>query len=199
MGRGFEAQKRWAKTFCFGLHLILGRKTDLGLGWKIFILVFIIFKFLPPPLSKILRKLLDIAKFTIACVPCQQPKIHCHNSAPLQSFRQPDSRFSAIHCDLVGPLPESCGNAYLVTIIDRFTRHLECIPLRKITVKACVEAVVLNWVARFGCLQVMTCDRGIQFTSHLWAELCNFLGCKLVHTQPSTLREYFFLNASIER
>ena len=28
----------------------------------------------------------------------------------------------------------------------------------------------------------MTRDRCGQFTSHLWAELCNFLGCKLVHT-----------------
>ena len=28
----------------------------------------------------------------------------------------------------------------------------------------------------------MTCDRGTQFASHLWEELCAFLGCKLVHT-----------------
>ena len=52
--------------FFFGLHLILGRKTDLILGWKIFILVFIILKFSefpglpPPPLSKILRTILVI-------------------------------------------------------------------------------------------------------------------------------------------
>ena len=124
----------------------------------------------------------DIAEFTRACVSCQQSKIHRHNSAPLQSFLQPDSRFSAIHCDLVGPLPESCGHAYLLTIIDRFTRHLECIPLREITAKACADAFVLNWVARFGCPQIMTCDMGVQFTSHLWEELCKFLGCKLVHT-----------------
>ena len=124
----------------------------------------------------------DIAEFTRACVPSQQSKIHRHNSAPLQSFLQPDSRFSAIHCDLVGPLPESCGHAYLLTIIDRFTTHLECIPLCEITAKACADAFVLNWVARFGCPQVMTCDRGVQLTSHLWEELCKFLGCKLVHT-----------------
>ena len=56
--------KRWAKTFFwpktglnwsedFGLHIILSRKTDLVLGWKIFILVFINLKFSafpgPPP------------------------------------------------------------------------------------------------------------------------------------------------------
>ena len=41
--------------FFFDLHLILGRKTDLDLGWKIFILVFIILKFsnfLVPPFRK---------------------------------------------------------------------------------------------------------------------------------------------------
>ena len=41
------------KPFFFGLHLILGRKTGLVLGWKIFILVFINLKFsefpAPPP------------------------------------------------------------------------------------------------------------------------------------------------------
>ena len=124
----------------------------------------------------------DIAEFTRACVSCQQSKIHRHNSAPLQSFLQPDSRFSAIHCDLVGLFPKSCGHAYLLTIIDRFTRHFECIPLREITAKACVDSFVLNRLARFGCPQIMTCDRGVQFTSHLWEELCKFLGCRLVHT-----------------
>ena len=28
----------------------------------------------------------------------------------------------------------------------------------------------------------MTCDRGTQFTSHLWEELCAFHECKLAHT-----------------
>ena len=43
------------KTFFFGLHLILGRKTD---WWKIFILVFVVLKFSEfPALSKILRTL----------------------------------------------------------------------------------------------------------------------------------------------
>ena len=38
--------------FFFGLHLSLGRKTDLVFGWKIFILVFINFKFSAPPFRK---------------------------------------------------------------------------------------------------------------------------------------------------
>ena len=110
----------------------------------------------------------DIANFAKACISCQQVKIHRHNTPPLQSFLQPDSRFSSIHYDLVGPLSESSGHAYLLAVIDRFSRHLECIPLREITAKACADAFLLNWVPRCCCLQLMTCDRGTQFTSHLW-------------------------------
>ena len=62
----------WPKTglnlsenpFFFGLLLSLGWKTYLVLGWKIFILVFIILKFSEfpaPPLSKILRTLLPVS------------------------------------------------------------------------------------------------------------------------------------------
>ena len=43
-------------------------------------------------------------------------------------------------------------------------------------------AFTLNWVSRFGCPQIITCDRGSQFTSRVGGELCNFLGCKLMHT-----------------
>ena len=53
----------------FSFHLILGRKTDLVLGWKVFILVFIILKFSEfsgPPLSKILRTLLHSSPLRIS-------------------------------------------------------------------------------------------------------------------------------------
>ena len=68
----------------------------------------------------------DIANFAKACISSQQAKIHRHNTSPLQSFLQPDSRFSSIPCDFVGPLPESSGHAYLLPVFDRFSRHLDC-------------------------------------------------------------------------
>ena len=91
-------------------------------------------------------------------LPCQQCKVYGHNPATLQSFLLPDSQFSAIHCDSVGPLSESFRDAYLLTIIDRFTLHLECIPLHEITAKARGDPFILNKVAVFGCPLVITCD-----------------------------------------
>ena len=50
---GQKPDQIWVKNFFTGgLHLILGIKTDLVLGWKIFILVFINLKFSDPPFRK---------------------------------------------------------------------------------------------------------------------------------------------------
>ena len=124
----------------------------------------------------------DVAMFVRTCILCQQSKIVRHNKTPLQRFKTPDARFAHIHCDIVGPLLECNGFSYLMTFINRFTRHVEVAPLKGTSAKECADAFLHTWVARFGCPTELTCDRGVQFTSHLWNELCSFLGCKLNHT-----------------
>ena len=84
--------------------------------------------------------------------------------------------FSALHLDLVGPLPESEGCCYLLTIIDRFSQWLEAIPLPDMTAKTCARALLRHWVARFGAPDTIVTDRGRQFTSDLWGELTRCLG-----------------------
>ena len=124
----------------------------------------------------------DIRAFVQTCIKCQQAKVIRHNRAPLHSFKAPNKRFAHIHVDIVGPLPVSHDYSYLLSIICRFTRHVELIPLRDVTATECANAFLLHWVGRFGCPTQMTTDRGRQFTSYLWKEMCEFLGTKLSHT-----------------
>ena len=124
----------------------------------------------------------DVAKFVRTCIPCQQSKIVRHNKTPLQRFKTPDARFAHIHCDIVGPLVECNGLSYFMIFIDRFARHIEVAPLKSTSAKECADAFLHTWVARLGCPTELTCDRGVQFTSHLWNELCSFLGYKLNHS-----------------
>ena len=87
-----------------------------------------------------------------------------------------------VHVDIVGPLPDFSGHKYLLTVVDRFTRWPEAIPMKDITEQSCAGSFLLHWVARFGSPIIITTDRGAQFTSLLWTEMCQFLGSKLCHT-----------------
>ena len=73
------------------------------------------------------------------CIPCQTSKIQRHIKAPLEKFHVPPRRFDHIHVDLVGPLPPSKGYTYLLTVVDRFTRWPEAIPLTNTVTLTCAE------------------------------------------------------------
>jgi transposase InsO family protein len=89
----------------------------------------------------------------------------------------PTQRFSHIHVDFVGPLTTSReGYRYLFTFIDRSSRWLKAIPLATMDTDTCEEALISNWVARFGRPATITLDRGSHFTSAIWAATCEQLG-----------------------
>merc|ERR1712020_624705 len=113
------------------------------------------------------------------CLSCQRSKVQTHVKAPLQTFEPTQRRFDHVHVDLVGPLPESQGFKYLLTIIDRFTRWPEVVPIKDIEARTVAKAYVQNWVARFGVPSQMTSDRGTQFVSELWTAMSNLLGTDL--------------------
>lgn len=117
-----------------------------------------------------------------ACIPCQNSKIHKHIKTPLQQFGIPHRRFDHIHVDTVGPLPPSNGFTYLFTIVDRFPRWPEAIPLNDITSATCAQALTFHWIARFGIPIDLSSDRGAQFTSQLWTSIAQLLGIELHHT-----------------
>lgn len=116
------------------------------------------------------------------CVSCQRAKVHQHVRAPVADIEAPKQRFDHIHVDLVGPLPSSQGFTHLFTIVDRFTRWPEAVPLSETTAKSCARALLLHWVARHGIPKQITSDRGAQFTSSLWSSLCSLLGTEVSHT-----------------
>jgi transposase InsO family protein len=122
----------------------------------------------------------QIAHWARECLPCQRAKTSRHAQPPPAAIPVPVHRFHHIHIDLVGPLPISNGFSHLLTIVDRASRWPEALPLAATTATACAQAFLAGWVSRFGLPAVVTSDRGCQFTSALWAELC-----KLLHIHQS--------------
>jgi transposase InsO family protein len=97
----------------------------------------------------------------------------------MQAIPVPTHKFSHVHVDLVGPLPTSSdGHVYLLTIIERSTRWFEAVPQRNMEASTHVDAIIANWVARFGVPATVTTDRGAQFTSTPWTSACTSLGIK---------------------
>ena len=124
----------------------------------------------------------DIRKWCKECHSCQAAKIQRHTKAPLSTRPVPTGHFLSLHVDLVGPLPPSEGMTYLFTVIDRFTRWPEAIPIPDATATSCVRALIRHWIARFGVPDDITSDCCAQFTSSLWKELGNMLGVKMQRT-----------------
>ena len=124
----------------------------------------------------------QVGKWASECVPCQQSKIQFHTRAPLKTFPVPPHRFQHINVDIVGPLPPARGYTYLLTVVDRFTRWPEAIPMSDATTATCARALASHWLARFGTPSDMSSDRGKQFTSELWTALAQLLGIKLHYT-----------------
>ncbi len=124
----------------------------------------------------------DIRDWCRTCHPCQASKVQYHVKAPLQARPPPDRRFGSLHVDIVGPLPESEGMKYLLTVIDRYTRWSEAIPLKEIKAVDCVKAFLRHWVARFGVPGDVTSDRGRQFTSAFWQNMNSLLGISASNT-----------------
>lgn len=120
----------------------------------------------------------DVTRWARACIHCQKVKVQRHTVSKISSFPVVD-RFEHVHVDIVGPLPTSQeGYRYCITMIDRFTRWPEAIPVTDITAETVTKALYEGWVCRFGCPLTITSDQGRQFESELFKSLLNLLGIK---------------------
>ena len=97
-------------------------------------------------------------------------------------FPTPDARFEQVHIDIVGPLPPSHGQVYMLTCIDRFIRWAEAFSMPDMTAETVALTFASGWIARFGVPSTISTDRGRQFQSRLWASLLQLLGCKHLQT-----------------
>jgi len=78
--------------------------------------------------------------------------------------------------DLMGPFPESeDGNRYVLVLVDSFSKWLEAYPIPNIEAKTVAERFVLEFVSRFGVPYQVKTDRGRQFESELFHEMCALL------------------------
>ena len=138
----------------------------------------------------------QIAEWVKECHVCQATKVHKHNKTPLVSFSAPSGKFQDLHVDIVGPFPAKDEFKYLLTVIDRFSRWPGAYPMKTISAEECAKTLLEGWIQNYGTPLNLTTDRGRQFSSNLWNELCKLIGTThnmttAYHPQANGLVERF--------
>jgi len=125
----------------------------------------------------------EVNTWSSQCLQCQRSKIHRHVHVLPEKIPVPHRRFAHLHVDLVGPLPPSQGFTHVFTVIDRSTRWPDAFPISDTSAATCARVLLEGWVTRFGVPETITSDRGAQFTSSLWRQICSTL--QISHQQTT--------------
>ena len=105
--------------------------------------------------------------------------------------------------DILGPLPDSDrGNKYILIIGDYFSKWTEAYAIPNQEATTVARVLVEEFVARFGIPRQIHSDRGRNFESKVFQEMCKSLGMDKtrttpLHPQSDGMIEHF--NRTIER
>uniref|UniRef100_A0A3Q3APQ7 Gypsy retrotransposon integrase-like protein 1 n=1 Tax=Kryptolebias marmoratus TaxID=37003 RepID=A0A3Q3APQ7_KRYMA len=109
----------------------------------------------------------DVQEFVSACPQCARAKV---------SRRRPVGLLSHIAMDFITGLPASSGNSVILTNIDRFSKMVHLVPLKKLPTSKELADIMAREVFRLhGIPKDIVSDRGPQFISKFWREFCNLL------------------------
>ena len=116
------------------------------------------------------------------CLPCQYSKVTRHTVLAPERIPMPDKRFSHVHIDIIGPYKPSNNFRLCLTMVDRFTRWPEAVPIMNTKAETVAKALIHTWISRFGAPDRVITYRGTNFESDLFNHLCRLTGTDRIRT-----------------
>ena len=117
-------------------------------------------RFYCPGMKKDVHELVSCCK-----VCCQKKSTHQKHIHSLTTWK-PSHPFWQVALDILGPLPESSGNKYILLIGDHFTKWHEAIPMSNQEASTVAKAFVSVLFSRFGCPANLHSNKGSNFMSN---------------------------------
>lgn len=122
----------------------------------------------------------DVREFVKKCTKCQKEKYARLVKEPMVITTTATTAFEKIFLDLVGPLDRDCYNfSYILTIQCELTKYVVAHPLISKKSNEVAQALVNSFILRYGLPKEIATDRGSEFMSTVFQEVCKLL--KITH------------------
>jgi len=118
----------------------------------------------------------NVRRFVGNCDTCGKGKLWREQKRGLlKPLPVPDRRWQELAMDFIGELPDSDGNRFILTIIDRLSKEPIFVPLSSTVTMDVAQAMIVHVFQHHGLPRAITSDRGPQFISLFWKEVCRQL------------------------
>ena len=127
----------------------------------------------------------DIATFTASCLPCQYSRASAVKQVETQHRKQPPPQAPnhQISIDLITGLPRSSsGHQYILTIVDQFSRFVQCVALTDKTPQQVAKALAERWYGIIGVPGSVHSDQGGECDSGFMQRVMKILGVRKSRT-----------------
>jgi hypothetical protein len=125
----------------------------------------------------------EVKNYCNSCVACQKFNYSClHNRAPLKPL-EVSRPWQLAGFDFMGPFKTSRhGNKYIILGIDHLTKFAEGAATPTFDAVTTATFIFNNIVCRYGMLEMLLTDQGVNFESNLLKHLCILMGTDKLHT-----------------
>ena len=117
------------------------------------------------------------------CAECARNRIKLRKNSSKMRLFPAKAPLESIAMDILGELIRTPrGNRYLLVMVDRYSKLVRTVPLKKITAYSVAHAFVHYWIFAYGVPIDVLSDNGGQFVSKFFGDVCRIVGTKLRFT-----------------
>ena len=126
----------------------------------------------------------DVQRIVKNCKNCQRNKLVRQGTRqPMFITDTPKQPFEKVQIDMVGPLPvTSKGNSHILTIQCVFSKYSDAYPLQNTDSVTIARVLAEQFIARYGCPQVIHTDQGSNFISQVFKTFCRIFKIKKIQS-----------------
>ena len=127
----------------------------------------------------------DIELYIQQCLVCQRVKNPVRQNKGEMRNIASGYPLERIGIDIVGPLPKTeQGNAYIVVMIDYFTKFPFAYALKEISAETVANVLMDQVICMFGVPMSLHSDQGSNFESNVFQALCSLVNMAKTRTTP---------------